>query len=122
MTILRKTLRRRLRSVVRRSSKAGAEKEKEEAENTKIRHITLNTDKTTKGLPYVNIAAGNTDVEGYEEPKADDKPAGNTGSVYKETIGDKITKAGEKILVVTQSKWQKKIEERKAVMMSGRKS
>ena len=47
----------------------------------KIRHITLNTDNTAKGLPYLNIAAGNTDVEGYEEPKADEKPAENTGSV-----------------------------------------
>ena len=98
MTILRKTLRRRLRSVVRRSSKAGAEKEKEEAENTKIRHITLNTDKTAKGLTYVNVAAGNTDVEVYEEPKANEKSAENTGSVYKETIGDKITKAGRRYL------------------------
>ena len=97
MTILRKTLRRRLRSVVRRSSKAGAEKEKEEAENTKIRHISLNTEKTAKGLPYVNIAAGNTDVED-EEPKADEKPAENNGSVYKETIGDKIMKAGRRYL------------------------
>ena len=36
----------------------------------------------------------------------------------KETIGDKITKAGEKILLVTQSKWQKKREECKAVMLN----
>ena len=36
----------------------------------------------------------------------------------KETIGDKITKAGEKILLVTQSKWQKKREECKAVKLN----
>ena len=35
----------------------------------------------------------------------------------KETIGDKIMKVGEKILLVTQSKWQKKREECKPVML-----